>query len=99
MSRLDIELYKERLARHAERVAEELADARMILAWADLEQQMLPNLSGTEVARLEGMGILSTSERWDAASRSVNERERDLHAIHRMQVLVKDLSTNKIDNN
>ena len=50
MDRLDLELYAERLARHAERTADDLADARLREAWWELEQTARPQLTAADVA-------------------------------------------------
>jgi len=89
MDRLDIELYAERLARHAERTADDLADARLREAWWELEQEVRGSLTAADVARLEGLGLLIPPPVAAAIGRSVEERARDLAAIHRLQALIE----------
>jgi len=45
MDRLDLELYAERLARLVTCAADDLADARLRLAWAELEDELAPGLA------------------------------------------------------
>lgn len=89
MDRLDLELYAERLARHAERTADDLADARLREAWWELEQDARTQLTAADVARLEGLGLLLAPPAAAAVGRSVAERTRDLSAIHRLQAIVE----------
>ena len=89
MDRLDIELYAERLARHAERTADDLADARLREAWWELEQKARRGLTAADVARLEGLGLLLSPPLAAAIGRGVVERTRDLTAIHRLQAIVE----------
>ena len=89
MDRLDIELYAERLARHAERTADDLADARLRAAWWELEQDARSCLVAADVARLEGLGLLIPAPAAAAVERGVAERARDLAAIHRLQAIVE----------
>jgi hypothetical protein len=89
MDRLDVELYAERLARHAERAADDLADARLRQAWCDLERELREGLAAADVARLEGIGLLMPAASAAAVDRAVQERTRDLEAIHRLQAAVE----------
>ena len=89
MDRLDIELYAERLARHVERAADELADARLRQAWWELESAARQSLSVRDAERLEALGLLLTPTTADTIRRSVGERVDDLAAIHRLQVIVE----------
>lgn len=89
MDRLDIELYAERLARLVEHTADDLADARLRLAWADLEADVGSELPTGDAERLRGLGVLASPDAGDAAGRSVRERSRDLAALHRLQALVE----------
>ena len=89
MDRLDVELYAERLARHAERAADDLADARLRQAWCDLERELREGLAAADVARLEAIGLLLPPSAAAASDRAVQERARDLAAIHRLQAAVE----------
>ena len=50
MDRLDLELYADRLARHASRLADELAAARLRLTWAELERERARGARGRALA-------------------------------------------------
>lgn len=89
MDRLDIELYAERLARHVERAADALADARLREAWWELESAARPSLALLDAERLETLGLLLTPTTASAIMRSVGERAKDLAAIHRLQAIVE----------
>lgn len=89
MDRLDLELYAERLARHAERAADDLADARLRETWWELEQTARPDLTVADAARLEGLGLLISPPTAAVIARAVEERRRDLAAIHRLQAVVE----------
>ncbi|MGA0122521.1 MAG: hypothetical protein ACO3KD_05880 [Gaiellales bacterium] len=89
MDRLDLELYAERLARLVERTADDLADARLRLAWADLEADFEPVLTGADAERLRAIGVLAPLEITDVARRAVVERAEDLAVLHRLQALVE----------
>ena len=89
MDRLDVELYAERLARHAERAADDLADTRLRAAWCELERDLRRGLDEADAARLEGLGLLLPPPAADAVARAVAERTRDLQAIQRLQAAVE----------
>jgi hypothetical protein len=82
MDRLDVELYAERLARHAERAADDLADARLREAWCELERGVRATLGAADCARLEALGVLTPTDAAAAVGRA---------AIHRLQVAVEPL--------
>ena len=89
MDRLDVELYAERLARHVERAADDLADARLRAAWCELEQRVRVALTPADAARLERLGILLAAGAGEAHARAVRERVADLAALHLLQALVE----------
>lgn len=89
MDRLDLELYAERLARLVTCAADDLADARLRLAWAELEDELTPGLAADDAVRLRGIGALSHAEAGEVARRAVDERAADLAALHRLQALVE----------
>ncbi len=60
MDRLDMELYADRLARDAQRVADELSAARLRLAWAEFEVAARDWLGGDDSRMLEAIGVLRT---------------------------------------
>ncbi len=89
MDRLDVELYAERLSRHAARAADDLADARLRLAWCELERDVRQVLAATDVERLRRLGVLTDAGRDDVVAGNVIERSEDLAAIARLQSLVE----------
>ena len=89
MDRLDLELYAERLARLVACAADDLADARLRLAWAELEDELAPGLAPDDAERLRGIGALAHASAGDVARRAVEERAADLAALHRLQTLVE----------
>ena len=89
MDRLDVELYAERLARQAERAAADLADARLLAAWHELERGLRDDLPTADALRLERLGLLLAPAAGDDAERAVRERACDLAAVQRLQALVE----------
>lgn len=89
MDRLDLELYAERLARLVTTAADDLADARLRLAWAELEDDLAPVLAPGDAERLRAIGALTHLEAGAVARRAVAERTADLAALHRLQALVE----------
>ena len=88
MTRIEIELYAERLSRHAERLRDDLDGARMRLAWLDLERSARDELGARDTAVLESLGVLTGT---DEASerRLVDRRLRQLEVVERFQALVE----------
>ncbi len=88
MSRIELELYADRLSRHAERLRDDVDGARLRLAWAELEGRMRPDLGAHDAAVLEALGVLVTI---DAASerRLLERRLRQLRALERLQAIVE----------
>ena len=62
MSRIEIELYADRLSRHAERLRDDLEGARMRLAWLRLEQDARMELGARDTAVLEALGVMSGTD-------------------------------------
>jgi hypothetical protein len=88
MDRLDLELYADRLARHADRLHDELEAARLRLAWSSLERTARAELEGREVALLEAVGVLTPATCGD--DRALVERRRgQLAALSRLQAYVE----------
>jgi hypothetical protein len=88
MDRLDLELYADRLARDAQRVADELAAARLRLAWAEFEVAARDWLGGDDSRMLEAIGVLRTAATGDDEA-LVDRRRRQLAAIGRFQAFVE----------
>jgi hypothetical protein len=88
MSRIELELYADRLARHAERLRDDVDGARLRLAWAGLEQRVRADLGAHDTAVLEALGVLVAVD--DAGERRLLERRlRQLQALERLQALVE----------
>jgi hypothetical protein len=89
MDRLDLELYADRLARHAERLADDIAAARLRLAWADVERRARDALGAGDSLRLEALGVLQPGS-GGAEDRALIERRRaQLEALGRLQAFVE----------
>jgi hypothetical protein len=89
--RLDLHLYAERLTRHAERVADDLADARLAEAWCDIDDRLRVGLTDNDIRALEVVGILGNDERRANAAASVAHFQLVLHAIHSAQKVAEEL--------
>jgi hypothetical protein len=89
MDRLDMELYADRLARDAQRVADELAAARLRLSWAEFEIAARDFLGGDDSRMLEAIGVLRAAVTGDDEA-LVDRRRRQLAAIGRFQAFVEE---------
>jgi hypothetical protein len=89
MDRLDLELYADRLARDAQRVADELAAARLRLAWGEFEVVARDWLGGDDSRMLEAIGVLRAGATGDDEA-LVDRRRRQLAAIGRFQAYVEE---------
>lgn len=88
MTRIELELYADRLARHAERLRDDLEGGRMRLSWLRLERSAREELGTRDAAMLEALGILSGGD--EAAERRLIERRlRQLEVVERFQALVE----------
>jgi len=88
MNRIELELYADRLARHAERLRDDLEGGRMRLAWLRLERKAREELGARDAAMLEALGVLSGSD--DASERRLVERRlRQLEVVERFQAFVE----------
>jgi hypothetical protein len=89
MDRLDLELYADRLARHADRLGDDVATARLRLAWAELERRARGELRAGDALRLEALGVLQPATT-GAEERTLIERRRtQLDALQRLQAFVE----------
>lgn len=88
MDRLDLELFADRLARDAQRLADELAAARLRLAWAELETAARAELSGDDCLQLEAIGVLRGGVPGDDEA-LIERRRRQLAALGRYQAYVE----------
>lgn len=88
---LGLHLYAERLDRHAERVAADLADARLVESWEAVEAHLGAVMPPEHVDRLRNLGIMLDSDRLLAAKRAVAEHTADLAAVHVAQRHVREV--------
>jgi hypothetical protein len=88
MGRIELELYADRLARHAERLRDNVDGARLRIAWAAIEQAARAELGARDVGVLEALGVLVQPDA--AAERRLLERRmRQLASVERLQALVE----------
>ena len=88
MNRIEIELYADRLSRHAERLRDDLEGARMRLGWVQLESAARDRLGARDCAVLEALGVLCGSDE-AAERRLIDRRLRQLEVVERYQALVE----------
>ena len=87
-ARLELELYADRLARHAERLRDDIDGARLRIAWGGIEAVARSELGAREVAVLEALGALVQPDA--AAERRLLERRvRQLETVERLQAIVE----------
>jgi hypothetical protein len=86
--RLALELYADRLLRHAERLRDDVDGARTRIAWAELEARVRDRLGGADCAVLDALGVFTGA---DAAAerRLVERRLRQIRVLERLQALVE----------
>jgi hypothetical protein len=89
MDRLDLELYADRLARHASRLADELAAARLRLTWAELERTARTELGAGRSLLLESLGVLAPADSSGADEALLARRREQLEALAALQVYVE----------
>lgn len=87
--RLDLELYAERVARLVKCAADDLADARLRLAWVELEHEFRGGIPEDLAARLEGLGAMRPDADGERLAQAVRERSEDLRALHALQHAVE----------
>jgi hypothetical protein len=85
MDRLDLELYADRLARHAARLADDLEAARLRMTWAVLEQDARAALGARRCALLEAVGVLGDGLGGSDDAALVARRRRQLEALEALQ--------------
>jgi hypothetical protein len=88
VDRLDLELYADRVARHAERLADDLSAARLRLTWAEFESQARVELAAGDALVLEAIGVLGSGPAGDDHA-LVARRQRQLEAVARLQAFVE----------
>ena len=89
VDRLDLELYADRLARHADRLSDEISAARLRLSWQLIEREARTELAADETARLEAVGVLGAPDGTDQDTRLIERRHDQLAAIGRIQEIVE----------
>jgi hypothetical protein len=89
MGRIQMELYADRLSRHAERLRDDIDGARMRIAWARFELAARARLGDAELAALEAVGALVGADE-AAERRLLRRRLRQLQAVERLQSLVEE---------
>jgi hypothetical protein len=90
MDRLDLELYADRLARHAQRLADELAHARLRRAFRDFEADARAELTRADATLLEAVGVLAEAGPGDDDAELIRRRRAQLDALGRLQSLVEE---------
>jgi len=88
MGRIELELYADRLARHAERLRDDVEGGRMRIEWARLERRAREELGQRDSAVLEALGVLGADDD-QAERRLIDRRLRQLRAVERLQALVE----------
>lgn len=89
MDRLDLELYADRLARHAERLSDDLEAARLRLSWAALEHDARAALGARRAALLEAVGVIAGEATGDDDAALVARRRQQLGALEALQAHVE----------
>jgi hypothetical protein len=85
MDRLDLELYADRLARHAARLSDDLEAARLRIAWALLERDARAALGARRAALLEAVGVLADAASSTDDAALVARRRQQLGALEALQ--------------
>jgi hypothetical protein len=88
MGRIELELYADRLARHAERLRDDVEGGRMRIEWARLEQRAREELGPRDSAVLDALGVFA-GEDAAAERRLVERRIGQLRVVERFQALVE----------
>ncbi len=87
---MDIELYADRLARHADRLLDDIRAARVRIAWARLEARARERLPGADCRALEVVGVLAEPRDAGDDERMVARRTEQLDALGRLQAFVEE---------
>ena len=89
MDRLDLELYADRLARHSDRLSDDLEAARLRLSWAALEHDARAALGARRCALLEAVGVIAGEATGDDDAALVARRRQQLGALEALQAHVE----------
>ena len=88
MHRIELELYADRICRHAERLRDEIDGARTRITWAQFEHGARDELGGRDAAVLEALGVFAGVDAL-AERRLLDRRVRQLAVVERYQALVE----------
>ena len=95
MGRIELELYADRLARHAERLRDDVDGGRMRIEWSRLERRAREELGQRDSAVLEALGVPGADDE-QAERRLIDRRLRQLRAVERLQALVeREIESNR----
>jgi hypothetical protein len=89
MDRLDLELYADRLARHSDRLSDDLEAARLRMSWAVLERDARAALGARRCALLEAVGVIADGATGDDDAALVARRRQQLGALEALQAHVE----------
>lgn len=89
MDRLDLELYADRLARHADRLSDDLEAARLRMAWAVLEHDARAALGARRAALLAAVGVMADDGTGDEDAALIARRRQQLGALEALQAHVE----------
>ena len=89
MDRLDLELYADRLARHSDRLSDDLEAARLRMSWAVLEHEARGALGARRSALLEAVGVIGDAASGDDDAALVARRRQQLGALEALQAHVE----------
>jgi hypothetical protein len=90
MARIELELYADRISRHAERLRDDVDGARMRLVWARFEA------GARDLQLLEAIGVWAGVDE-QAEQRLLQRRLRQLAAVEKLQSLVEEALIAAID--
>jgi hypothetical protein len=89
MDRLDLELYADRLARHSDRLSDDLEAARLRISWSALEREARLALGARQAALLEAVGVIADGTASDDDAALVARRRQQLGALEALQAHVE----------
>jgi hypothetical protein len=89
MDRLDLELYADRLARHLDRLSDDLEAARLRLSWMALEHDARAALGARRCALLEAVGVIAGEATGADDAALVARRRQQLGALEALQAHVE----------
>ncbi len=89
MDRLDLELYADRLARHSDRLSDDLEAARLRMSWSVLEREARAALGARRSALLEAVGVMADEGGGDEDAALVARRRQQLGALEALQAHVE----------